>query len=114
MDLSDVDEKEQIRVRASLLQTDSSVQLPWIKNDKRTSFGKLFDVHLYFSTYVSFKHKVNDVKFIPNINLLIFDFSNSQFFTKLNKIQDLIINFENDLAEDRVIIFLSKYLYCIK
>lgn len=39
LDLSDVDEKEQIRVRASLLQTDSSVQLPWIKNDKGMSFG---------------------------------------------------------------------------
>lgn len=44
LDLSDVDEKEQLRVRASLLQTDSSVQLPWIKNDKKTSLGKFLNV----------------------------------------------------------------------
>ncbi|KAJ8919829.1 hypothetical protein NQ315_006358 [Exocentrus adspersus] len=36
LDLTDVDEKEQIRVRASLLQTDSSVQLPWLKTSKKT------------------------------------------------------------------------------
>lgn len=43
LDLSGVDEKEQIKLRISLQHNDPSVQLPWIKSNKKQPIAGKFD-----------------------------------------------------------------------
>lgn len=45
LDLSGVDEKEQLKLRVSLQHNDPSVQLPWIKShQKHTTDSKFFSI----------------------------------------------------------------------